>query len=595
MIELLLAGGAAFGVSLLLVPVCRRGAIQLGYLAKPRHDRWHRRPTALLGGVAIAATVLLVHVSIEGLHALPVLVTGVGLMFAVGLIDDLVSLKPYTKLVAEVAIAALFVFFGYRIGWSSSLTLDTLLTMVWIVGLTNALNLLDNMDGLSAGIGLIAGISLLATFVLSNGALPEARYLAVLLGAMAGFLVYNVHPASIFMGDSGSLFVGLNLAVLTLGSPNESHGRANVLSIVGGPLLVLLIPIFDTTLVTVLRIVSARNAAQGGRDHSSHRLVAMGLSERAAVAVLWALGALGGLLALAIRAYHNEWISLTAAVFVLAMIIFAVHLAHVRVYEDVDAALKNDRITPFVVRFMYRRRVAEVFLDFCLASIAYYASYRLRYEGADFSAHFQSFLQTLPLVVGTQTVALFAVGGYRGVWRYFGLMDGVTFAKGVVAGTVSSVCLIVLIYQFENYSRSLFVIYAALLMLLLCWSRASFRLISEFVHRRHRVGPRLVIYGAGDAAASAVRDVLSRRPGGYRMVGFIDDDPAMARARMQGFPVLGNFEALVSLVSTRAVDIVVITRLIDLERLEQLQVLCADQQVALARLDYKLDQLVAAS
>ena len=321
----------------------------------------------------------------------------------------------------------------------------------------------------------------------------------------------------------------------------------------------------------------------------------MGLSERAAVAVLWALGALGGLLALAIRAYHNEWISLTAAVFVLAMIIFAVHLAHVRVYEDVDAALKNDRITPFVVRFMYRRRVAEVFLDFCLASIAYYASYRLRYEGADFSAHFQSFLQTLPLVVGTQTVALFAVGGYRGVWRYFGLMDGVTFAKGVVAGTVSSVCLIVLIYQFENYSRSLFVIYAALLMLLLCWSRASFRLISEFVHRRRRGGPRLVIYGAGDAAASAVRDVLSRRPGGYRMVGFIDDDPAMARARMQGFPVLGNFEALVSLVSTRAVDIVVITRLIDLERLEQLQVLCADQQVALARLDYKLDQLVAAS
>jgi UDP-GlcNAc:undecaprenyl-phosphate GlcNAc-1-phosphate transferase len=360
--------------------------------------------------------------------------------------------------------------------------------------------------------------------------------------------------------------------------------------------MVALIPIFDTSLVTVLRIMSGRSAAQGGRDHSSHRLVAIGLSERGAVAVLWTLAALGGLLALAIRGLQNGWASAAAAVFVLAMIIFAVYLAHVRVYDDVeDPALKAGRATPFVVTFMYRRRVAEVLLDVCLAAIAYYTAWRLRFEGPQYNAYFTRFLESLPLVVGIQTLSLYAVGGYRGVWRYFGLMDGVTFGKGVFIGTLSNMAVILFVYRFEQYSRGVFVIYAALMMLMLCGSRASFRLISEFVHRRKRGGQRVVIYGAGDLAASVVRDLMSREEGGYRLLGFIDDDPGMARARMQGYPVLGGFSSLISLIANGAVDAVVITRLIDVERLKQLEQLCTDHSVSLSRLHFRLDPLVAVS
>jgi UDP-GlcNAc:undecaprenyl-phosphate GlcNAc-1-phosphate transferase len=596
MVELAYHGFQAFALSLVMVFACRLAALRFGYIAKPRDDRWHRKPTALLGGVGIALTVLPLHVAIAGPRALPILVIGSALMFIVGLVDDLIRLKPYTKLVAEIAIASLFVFVGYRLGWSESLTLDTLLTMVWIVGVTNAFNLLDNMDGLSAGVSLIAGGSVLAGIVLGGGSPVEARYLALLMGAIAGFLVYNFHPASIFMGDSGSLFIGLNLALLTLGLPQESHGRSNVLSIIGAPLFLLLVPILDTTLVTVSRILAGRSAAQGGRDHSSHRLVAMGLSERAAVAVLWTLAGLGGLLALAIHGLPEAWMSVPAAVFALAMIIFAVYLAHVRVYDGIDDSLvQTGRVTPFVVNFMYRRRVAEVGLDALLASIAYYAAYRLRFEGGeDFAANFPNFLQSLPLVVGVQAVALYVVGVYRGVWRYFGLMDGVTFGKGVALGTLASVSLIVAAYGFDTYSRGVFVNYGALLMLLLSGSRASFRLMSEFVNRRKQGGPRLIIYGAGDVGASAVRDLLGRR-GGYRMLGFIDDDPSMMRARMQGYPVLGNFDSLVSLITNNAVELVVITGLLDVERVEALENLCTEHQVALARLHYDLDELVAAS
>jgi UDP-GlcNAc:undecaprenyl-phosphate/decaprenyl-phosphate GlcNAc-1-phosphate transferase len=592
---MVLWAAVALTLSMVLVRLCRAIARRFGYTARPRSDRWHQRPTALLGGVAIALTVLVLHVIVAGPRTLPVLLTGATLIFLVGLVDDLVSLRPYTKLIAELAIASLFVFFGYRLSWTESLTLDTLLTMVWIVGLTNAFNLLDNMDGLCAGIALIAGTTLLAAIVLQSGMIPEATYLALLLGATAGFLVYNFHPASIFMGDSGSLFIGMNLAVLSLGPGRESGSSPDVLSIVAGPVLLLLVPIFDTTLVTVSRLLWGRSAVRGGRDHSSHRLVAIGLSERRAVTVLWSLAALGGLLSLSIHRFDNDWSSIATALFLLAMIIFAVYLSHVRVYEDVDESLlRAGRVTPFVINFMYKRRVAEVVLDVCIVTIAYYSAYRLRFEGPEFATYFRNFLESLPIMVAVQMIVLFAVGAYRGVWRHFGLIDSVIFSKAVLFGTLTSVFILVYLYRFENYSRGVFVIYAALLLLLLGGSRASFRLISEFVQRRRHEGQRLIIYGAGDGAATAVRELLTRSRQRYRLLGFVDDDQSMTRRRVQGYPVLGDYTSLVSLIANGAVDSVVIsTSLVEVGRLEHLQALCTQHQVSLARVQFQLDRLVA--
>jgi UDP-GlcNAc:undecaprenyl-phosphate GlcNAc-1-phosphate transferase len=258
--------------------------------------------------------------------------------------------------------------------------------------------------------------------------------------------------------------------------------------------------------------------------------------------------------------------------------------------------VQSGRFTPFVADVMYKRRMAEVLLDVCLVTLAYQAAYRLRFEGPLFAGYYDNFLTSLPIVVGVQTIALYAVGAYRGMWRYFGLMDGVTFAKGVLLGSIASVSIIVYLYRFEDYSRGVFVIYAALLMLLLSGSRASFRLFSEFTHRRRPGGQRLVIYGSGDGAATAVRDLLNDTDAGCRMLGFIDDDPLMARVRMQGYPVLGGYTVLMQLVANGEVDSVVITTpLIDVERLERLQKLCAECHVSLARLHVELSHLVAVS
>ena len=572
-------------------------ATRLKFVSQPREDRWHRRPIALFGGVAIGVTLFAGLAVFHSFAGIPVLTACAGLIFLAGLADDIVSLKPSTKLVIQIALASVLLFYRYRLNWTSSLTLDTMLTLVWVVGMTNAFNLLDNMDGLCAGIALIVGGALLVGLTPATPgteAFYQTQYLALLLGAVAGFLVYNFHPASIFMGDSGSLLLGMSCAAITLTYGDKIAAKSNPLSIVAVPVLVLLIPIFDTTLVTLSRIVSGKAPSEGGRDHSSHRLVAIGLSERSAVALLWLLAAVGGALGIAVDFFSLTWSGLVASFFFIAMVIFAVYLSRVRVYEDADPqAIDTRTLTPLVADFMYKRRVAEVLLDLFLVTMAYYAAYRLRFEGRDFTENFSSFYRSLPIVVGAQMIALFGVGFYKGVWRYFGLMDTVVVGKGVFLGTLGAQLAILYLLRFEGYSRTVFVIYAILVAIILTASRASFRLIGEVLQRNRKTATRVVVYGAGDGGSLVVSELTKAQDARYKILGFVDDDARKQRMRVQGYPVLGGYGALAALILSGAIDAVVISaRLIDVERLRELESLCGEKGVSLSRLHVGLESLV---
>lgn len=584
----------AFAASLALTPVCRLVAVRLGYVALPKEDRWNKHATPLFGGVAIVASTVAVTAMLEPLRGDWPLLGCAAAIAAFGFADDILSLKPSTKLIAQVIVASALLFAGYRLNWIDSLVGDAMLTLFWIVGITNAFNLLDNMDGLCAGVALIAGASLLAISI-PNGLTNGSTYLVALLGATAGFLVYNVNPASIFMGDTGSLFLGLSLAALTLSTAPQRSAGKELLPVVAGPVLLLLIPIFDTSLVTILRLLSRRKPSQGGRDHTSHRLVAIGLSERQSVRVLWTLAALGGSISLLLT-IHRAWGLIVGLLFLLAMAIFAVYLAHIRVYENADLTVfRGQTLTPIVANFMYKRRVAEVLLDLFLIPLAYYMAYRLRFERSLFGSNYQFFLTSLPVVIAAQLAALFVVGAYRGTWRHFGLMDAVVFAKGVVLGTACAVLVILYAYRFENYSRSVFVIYAALLMLLLAGTRGSFRLVGEFIHRRQSDGSRCIVYGLEGANLATIRQAFGEGTP-LKIVGFVDDNPAHERRRLGGYPVLGGFDALLALVCTDAVDCVVLnTSLVDVDRLLRLQTDCQAHNVDLLRLHIHLKPLSAVS
>ena len=586
----------ALVASLALTPLCRLVAHRFGFVAKPSEERWHKRPTAMFGGVAIAVTTLCLGLALAPDARLWQLL-GCGLVIAAfGLADDVLSLKPSTKLIVQITVASALLFFGLRLHWTGSLVGDSMLTLFWIVGITNGFNLLDNMDGLCAGTTLIAGVFLLLGMFHQAGATPSAAYLATLMGATTGFLVYNVHPASIFMGDTGSLFLGLNLAALTLVAGQSGASSSGVASVVAGPVLLLLIPIFDTTLVTVMRLMSGRRPSQGGRDHSSHRLVAIGLPEPTAVAVLWGLALFGGGIAVSLQFRNQNWAWILASMFVIAMIIFAVYLARIRVYEEVDAEkIPAAGFTLLLANFMHKRRVAEVLLDLCLIPVAYYSAYHLRFGEADvLLRNYEFFLQSLPIVLACQLMSLFIVGGYRGTWRFFGMMDAVVLAKGVLLGTVSAMMAIVFAYHFESYSRAVFVIYAALLVLLLAGTRASFRLVGEFTARRRSAGQRCVIYGTSGASIATIREAFHDRP--LKIVGFADDDPMQANSRVGGYFVIGDFGHLLTMIDAGEVDCVVVnTRVADVERLQALEVACQSRDVELVKVQLNLKPFHVAS
>jgi UDP-GlcNAc:undecaprenyl-phosphate GlcNAc-1-phosphate transferase len=476
---------ASFVVAVALVPATRAIAHRYGVVAHPRNDRWHRGTIPLLGGLAMAGGMAIgsLITGVAPLIAVPIATAM--FMSAVGLVDDVLALKPSTKLIAQIAAASVLVYFDYRLNWIDSRLIDSVLTLVWVIGLTNAFNLLDNMDGLCAGTALIVSVMLivsLATGPAAERAGAQILFLLLLAGAAAGFLVFNFPPASIFMGDCGSLLLGFSLAMLTLGQEGVRGSRADVLSAIAAPLFVLLIPIFDTTLVTIARLASGRSPAIGGRDHTSHRLVAIGLSERKAVAVLWMLAGVGGLIAVLLRNLQDGLSMAAGGLYIIAMGLFAVYLLRVRVYDDAPAHLS--RVTPLFGQLMYKRRLLEVITDGVLAFTAFYIANRRLFAPEDYMRNADNFYQALPIVMAAQLIAFFIVGFYREQWQYRGRWrEFQRLAWGVTLGAASALIFTIVIFQSYPRSVAVFLLHAVLLLGTITFARAVFFAIDRYVLR----------------------------------------------------------------------------------------------------------------
>jgi len=588
----LLAVAASFCLALILTPLVRMIARRAGFVAVPKTDRWHKKPTAMLGGVAIWLSVVITSL-VFSLHITygKVILLASTFLFIVGLVDDVLHAKPYQKLIGQILGAAFVVYYGLTLPWTGSVFVNMALAIFWLIGITNAINLLDNMDGLASGIAVIAAGFLSLSFV-NSGQFAEALILLIFAGALLGFLVYNSNPASIFMGDCGSMFVGFFLASSAL--MNVSGGRSrSLLPVLAVPILVLFIPIFDTTLVTVLRKLSGRAASQGGRDHTSHRLVALGMSERHAVWMLYGFAALSGLLAIIVQRARLD-VSLAAiAGFTILLTLIGVYLAGVKVYDESEEemALKEKPLYAFLVDVSYKRRIFEVLLDVVLIILSYWASYAINFPPA--SGAWQLFIRTLPVLVFMKMSVFLVMGVYRGLWRYTSMSDLIVFAKAVVLSSVASLLLILFAFRFEGYSRKVFVMDAVLMFLFLAGSRMAFRLFRQIVPAVGKDdGRRVLIYGAGDAGELLLRELRNNRDLQLAPVGFLDDDPAKSGKVIHGLRVFGGNGDLGTVCSQHEIDEVVISSMkMTKERVEEVLRTCSERRITVKRMRITMEDL----
>ncbi|MFP4474883.1 MAG: glycosyl transferase [Desulfatibacillaceae bacterium] len=601
---------ASLALSLILVPLIRSLARARGWIAHPTRDRWHEKPTALMGGIGIFAAMvapllLLAEFSPEVLFgpsqvylhqggvAAMVLVFGATLLFALGLVDDFLHIRPQTKLVGQILVASLVAFYGFRLQWVTSLTGDTLITILWIVGITNALNLLDNMDGLCAGVGAVGAFVI--GFLLSAYSPTLAVCAWCVCAAQVGFLFYNFKPATIFMGDCGSLVIGFSLAFLTVaysGFTAESH----VLQHYAVPLLILMVPIFDTSLVTIIRVLSGRKASMGGKDHTSHRLVLVGMSEKGAVLALYITAAVSGLAAVFVDRHDNFTSPAVIVPVGVSVILMGVYLAQIRVYPEKEFSVLRDRaFTPVLMDLTFKRQLLLVLLDFCLISFAYYLSYRLRFSLVEFGQFFDVFLKSLPAVIVCKYVAFHFMGVYRGIWRYLSTNDVTTLIKATTMGSLLSVVVVTYVYRFEHFSKGIFLIDWCLVTAAILATRGSFKLWADYLRRSSLAGDRILLYGAGRGGEVLLREILNNRRLRFNPVGFVDDDPMKKGKRLQGFPILGDHGDLESLVERYEVAGIVVTFMAKRpEKIEELRRFCVDRGLFLKRFSVYLEDIEAA-
>lgn len=294
-----------FALALGMTPLSRAIAMRLGVVAIPSGRNIHKDFKPMMGGMAIYvafALALLLFSPPQHLAEFGAIIGSATFLALVGLIDDRFDLGIKTKLVAQSLAGIVLILAGIHISLFRLPLLDYTLTIFWILAITNAVNFLDNMDGLAAGLATIAaGFFMLISF---NEGLPVVSALAAaLMGSAVGFLIYNFNPASSFMGDMGSLVLGFVLATLGIKLEFGSQPPGVTWMV---PILILALPLFDITLVVLTRIMEGRSPGQGGKDHSSHRLMSIGLSQRWTLFVLYGACLFFGMVAFAVSVETPE-------------------------------------------------------------------------------------------------------------------------------------------------------------------------------------------------------------------------------------------------------------------------------------------------
>jgi UDP-GlcNAc:undecaprenyl-phosphate GlcNAc-1-phosphate transferase len=595
----LAAAVAAFA----LTPLVARLAVRIGAIDMPGERKLHTAPIPRLGGLAVVASIALVLVGSTWLsagrwrlssHLAPGLGFGVLPVLAVSLLDDIRSVGARKKFLVHTLGAIIAVGFGVSLGpvvhlFGTAIHIGILagpLSILWIVGVTNAFNIIDGLDGLSAGLALIAATSMAAVFALVGQA-DMAAVALVLTGALAGFLPYNTYPARLFLGDTGSTAIGFCLATLALkGGATLSSGFAALL-----PVFMLGLPIADTFIAMMRRTLGRLEHHTGGMlvpdsNHIHHRLLALGIDHGRAVLLLYGAG-----LVLAGAAFISVFLTAhDAALFVVALLLAGFIGVH-RLGYDEFAFLRRGTILKIYKMPAVKRGMFVVYVDTILAVAAAYLVVGLKTDHWSFSLVRHSVLDLATTFAPVTVLVFWWSGMYRGAWRVSGLDDLTRACRAVAIVTVVGATLLTLMSG-GQYSLSMFGIYGLVSLMLTASLRASYVVLESTRLRSSHQGIPVLIYGADVRGVAAVRELFQNSAAGLKPIGFIDDDPKARGKLVSGLPVFGTERELEGIIRVRAAQgLLVASETVPPERLERARQTCKQAGARMFRLNVQVEHL----
>lgn len=595
----------AAAIALLLTPLVARLATRVGAVDMPGERKVHKSPVPRLGGLAVVAAIA---VALAGswwlsagrwsfpTHLAPSLILGLLPIFIVSLIDDIRSVGALPKLAAHLLGAGIAVSLGVSldsvvhlfgtpiaIGW-----LAFPVSVLWIAGVTNAFNIIDGLDGLSAGLALISALSMSAVFALV-GQPQMAGVSLVLAGGLAGFLPYNIHPARLFLGDVGAASIGFCLAVFALrGGSTLSTGFAALM-----PLFILGLPIADTLVAMVRRVLHKMEYRKGGMfvadgNHIHHRLLALGVDHARAVLILYAAG-----IVFAAAALVSVFLSTREAAFVLVALLLAGVVGIQRLGYEEFAFLRRGTVLRVYEMPVVQRGFFVVFVDMAIATISAYVSLGLKTDQWSVFVLERQILEIAVTMAPITVVVFQFCGMYRGSWRVAGLQD---LTRVVAATAISAPTGAIVLKAFSEgqYQLSFFGIYFVVSLLLTAAVRASYVVLESTRQRSSLSGTPVLIYGAGGRGVAAMRELFQDSQRGLRPVGFVDDDIRKRSRVLNGLPVLGTGSSLPALLkSSGARAVIISTARIPADRIERVAEACREAGAKLFRIDITVEQLGA--
>jgi UDP-GlcNAc:undecaprenyl-phosphate GlcNAc-1-phosphate transferase len=607
-------------ISLLLTPLVRSIAVHKKIFDIPGERKIHEKPIPRLGGISIFVAFnlgLFLATRFEFFH-LPInflkeikynyIFAGSILVMGLGAIDDIRNVPVSVKFFFQV-VAGLFVAFAFPRIEAVSSPFGTInlgswsifVTILWVVGITNAINLLDGLDGLAGGASFITAISFFCIFFLQQN-IGFAIISLIFAGSILGFLKYNFHPASIFLGNSGAYYLGFILSVLSI--IGGQRGATTIAILV--PILALGLPILDTLLSMLRRLLKSLHIMEvdeqnnkiklffihgwsmfkADRDHIHHRLLRIGFTHRKAVIFLYAICFTFGVLAFSTVYFKDINVGLFMSVIAVGAYLGVRKLG----YSEVQI-LNKGMLLPLFDIPVINKKFLRVFLDIGLIIMAYYFSFLLRFEEVFSEGLKKYFILTIPLILAIRIVVFYFSGLYKGVWRYTNIGDLIKIVRAVFLGCIASALALGFLPNFGIKSWSALIIEFYLLLSFIIGVRISYRFL-EYLHKsKQNVGRKTLIYGAGRRGAYALRELIHNPALGITPTGFIDDDPRKEGRLVNGYPVLTDLNHLEQFLQGNSISEIIVASNISQEKLNYLSQVCESRSMDLHRFEVSLEYI----